>query len=174
MNYLYASSLPGPLDKAIDDVTKRASVSPYQFNPSDVTSPTFSSQQRDPTPRTFNVSFTLPKAGQTSPKPSIEIQQNPSPPVSPVDSIGIDYQLSVQRQRAALNRDRYKKVRFCVFCQSSKQPEHVYRTHVLKDPEGRVVCPYLRSYTCPLCGASGDDAHTMKYCPLRQPTIVFT
>lgn len=86
----------------------------------------------------------------------------------------ITYKLSVQRQRAAMNRDRYRKVRFCVFCQSSKQPEYIYKSHVLKDTLGRVKCPYLRNHTCPQCGASGDDAHTIKYCPATQPTLIFT
>ena len=37
-----------------------------------------------------------------------------------------------------------------------------------KDSEGRVTCPVLRAYTCPICGANGDEAHTIKYCPQNQ------
>ncbi|KAI6652645.1 nanos 4 [Oopsacas minuta] len=125
--------------------------------------------------REFNVSFTQPLSPATTQQSPVSPCEAPYTPVaSPNIFSTIDFNLSIQRQRAALNRDRYKKVRFCVFCQSSKQPEQVYRSHILKDQQGRVVCPFLRSYTCPLCCANGDDAHTIKYCPLRQPTIVFT
>ena len=179
-SYLYSPSTTGLLYKAIDDVTKQLSTNQYQLGPAEPSYPSpppISPQMIDrPQMREFNVNFTAPY----SPTPQQTISfpyemQHPISPVSPLNNpTNIDYSLSVQRQRAALNRDRYKKVRFCVFCQSSKQPEQVYRSHILKDTKGRVVCPFLRSYTCPLCGANGDDAHTIKYCPLRQPTIIFT
>merc|ERR1712059_101068 len=36
------------------------------------------------------------------------------------------------------------------------------------DASGVVQCPFLRSYTCPICGVSGDHAHTLRYCPLNK------
>lgn len=50
---------------------------------------------------------------------------------------------------------------------NNKMPEQEYRNHALKSVDGRVLCPRLRAYKCPLCGISGDNAHTMKYCPTR-------
>uniref|UniRef100_A0A8C6SNE7 Nanos-type domain-containing protein n=1 Tax=Neogobius melanostomus TaxID=47308 RepID=A0A8C6SNE7_9GOBI len=58
--------------------------------------------------------------------------------------------------------------RVCVFCRNNGAPEEVYGTHILKTAEGRVLCPILRAYTCPLCSANGDNAHTIKYCPLSR------
>uniref|UniRef100_A0A3P9LKF6 Nanos1b protein n=1 Tax=Oryzias latipes TaxID=8090 RepID=A0A3P9LKF6_ORYLA len=62
--------------------------------------------------------------------------------------------------------------KICVFCRNNGAPEEIFGSHVLKTPDGRVVCPILRAYTCPLCSANGDNAHTIKYCPLsrEQPT----
>ncbi|XP_075244196.1 uncharacterized protein LOC142338365 [Convolutriloba macropyga] len=55
--------------------------------------------------------------------------------------------------------------RLCVFCKNNGEVESVYASHILKDDDGRVLCPILRAYTCPICGDSGDTAHTIKYCP---------
>lgn len=60
----------------------------------------------------------------------------------------------------------------CVFCRNNGEPLSVYGSHVLKDTYGRVTCPILRRYTCPICGCSGDDAHTIKYCPMNANRVV--
>ncbi|XP_054009331.1 uncharacterized protein LOC128892806 [Hylaeus anthracinus] len=58
----------------------------------------------------------------------------------------------------------------CVFCRNNGEEETYYREHLLKDVDGRVRCPVLRAYTCPICGATGDEAHTIKYCPKNPGT----
>merc|ERR1712142_26839 len=53
----------------------------------------------------------------------------------------------------------------CKFCYSNGEAESQYRTHQLKNSSGLVTCPVLRSFTCPICKATGDFAHTQRYCP---------
>merc|ERR1712142_67011 len=53
----------------------------------------------------------------------------------------------------------------CKFCYSNGEPKSQYRTHKLKNSCGLVTCPVLRSFTCPICKATGDFAHTQRYCP---------
>ena len=57
------------------------------------------------------------------------------------------------------------KPAWCVFCKNNGETEAVYTSHVLKNSQDKVACPRLRAYVCPLCGVSGDDAHTIKYYP---------
>ncbi|KAK7458959.1 hypothetical protein BaRGS_00039043 [Batillaria attramentaria] len=59
-----------------------------------------------------------------------------------------------------------RKKRLCKFCKKNNEAKVVYESHNLRDKQGRVVCRKLRQLTCRLCGATGDDAHTIKYCPL--------
>ena len=55
----------------------------------------------------------------------------------------------------------------CAFCHNNNETEVVYTSHTLRDRLGRISCPVLAAYVCPLCGATGFGAHTIKYCPLN-------
>lgn len=56
----------------------------------------------------------------------------------------------------------------CQFCRNNGEPPEVYGSHKLKDKAGKCCCPILRKYRCPTCRATGDKAHTIKYCPKKR------
>ncbi|XP_029005406.1 nanos homolog 1-like [Betta splendens] len=57
---------------------------------------------------------------------------------------------------------------YCSLCKQNRESPRVYRSHRLKSNDGKVICPVLRSYTCPVCKSTGDHAHTLRYCPTAQ------
>ncbi|XP_018493925.1 uncharacterized protein LOC100907596 [Galendromus occidentalis] len=58
---------------------------------------------------------------------------------------------------------------FCRFCQTNGDPPEVYQSHSLRSDDGKVTCPVLREYNCPICNNGGGDfAHTIKYCPMAR------
>lgn len=68
-------------------------------------------------------------------------------------------------QKEFLMKNGYGMINeFCTFCKNNNEPEFIYRSHRLKK-NGSVICPILWAYKCPLCNATGENAHTIKYCP---------
>jgi len=101
------------------------------------------------TPSSFN-HFRFPSVPQTSVRmlPSQRLGLTPSP-------IGMG-------RGGRQPRPQYN---FCVFCKNNGEDEKFYMTHTLKDDSGLVRCPVLCNYVCPICGATGKIAHTIRYCP---------
>jgi hypothetical protein len=52
----------------------------------------------------------------------------------------------------------------CSFCKNNGEKEAIYTSHAMKNSKGKVTCPLLKIYKCPVCGMSGEDAHTITYC----------
>jgi len=74
------------------------------------------------------------------------------------------------RNRKNRESKKNRNANVCVFCRNNGESKKVYSSHVLKDAEGNTTCPILRAYTCPLCKASGNESHTIKYCPKNKNT----
>uniref|UniRef100_H3AZM7 Nanos C2HC-type zinc finger 3 n=1 Tax=Latimeria chalumnae TaxID=7897 RepID=H3AZM7_LATCH len=56
----------------------------------------------------------------------------------------------------------------CNFCKHNGESWQIYTSHNLKNEDGKVSCPILRQHTCPQCHATGDFAHTKRFCPMTE------
>lgn len=88
--------------------------------------------------------------------------QNSLPEAPPTD---IFTPSLVRRPPASQTRSQKVKYNFCVFCKNNGEDESYYLSHTLKDDNGRVTCPILYKYKCPICHATGPISHTIRYCP---------
>uniref|UniRef100_A0A1I7YEU6 Nanos-type domain-containing protein n=1 Tax=Steinernema glaseri TaxID=37863 RepID=A0A1I7YEU6_9BILA len=57
---------------------------------------------------------------------------------------------------------------FCTLCEARQHPKSVYTSHCLRDEQNRASCPVLRAKVCPVCQATGDNAHDVFFCPARK------
>lgn len=116
--------------------------------------------------------------GTSSPPSSTSMEFNGSPiadSVEPLKASSSKRQLPSSKAQAEViskcieKNIKYRhinKVLMCSFCKNNGESEVIYRSHSLKDSVGRITCPLLRNYVCPICGESGQNAHTITYCKL--------
>ncbi|XP_023244640.1 nanos homolog 1-like [Centruroides sculpturatus] len=63
-------------------------------------------------------------------------------------------------------KEKKKIATECGFCKNNGEVPHFYKSHTLRNGRGKINCPVLRAYTCPICNnEGGDNAHTIRYCP---------
>ncbi|OQR71336.1 hypothetical protein BIW11_03989 [Tropilaelaps mercedesae] len=114
-----------------------------------------------------NVSAMMPSPGVTYHQVPVEYTPAPIAQVAPVPQQPAPQAATVAPANYKTgHRQRVVIWNYCQFCQNNKEPEEFYRSHTLRDSSGRVLCPVLRAYNCPLCNnGGGDRAHTKSYCP---------
>ncbi|XP_053674357.1 uncharacterized protein LOC128724659 [Anopheles nili] len=69
------------------------------------------------------------------------------------------------RERVRPHRSSTKK--HCVFCLNNGADASIYLNHRCRNGRGEVTCPTLQTFICPYCAATGSNAHTPKYCPVK-------
>ncbi|CAH2098596.1 unnamed protein product [Euphydryas editha] len=109
----------------------------------------------------------------TNPSPTYDPRMTPrmtnSPNWSPtVQPFTTPLQPTLKNTAGASNSD-IEQSKMCTLCRKNGETPHIYMSHLLKEKRGNtyvVTCPILRSLVCPICGSSGDNAHTLTYCPI--------
>jgi hypothetical protein len=60
-----------------------------------------------------------------------------------------------------MSRNNIKKVPYCKVCHDAGKPENEYKSHWVKDFNGKTLCPVLLNTECRYCFKLG---HTAKFC----------
>nr|XP_053643472.1 uncharacterized protein LOC128696310 [Cherax quadricarinatus] len=93
----------------------------------------------------------------------------PDSKISTLESYPVHGSRSTVRKDEALEHqsdDSLKMGKFCGFCKRNGEMPTTYYSHSLRDSSGHLTCDALRNYTCPRCGGTGNNAHTISYCPM--------
>ncbi|CAF1288370.1 unnamed protein product [Didymodactylos carnosus] len=152
---------------------------PYPYNP--FTAPIPSSypffNEQTPSSTTANRPTSSSSESSSSYELSTILSSNHSNPFSitttttnnpsslPIRSEQFDLSSLIEYSR--YRREHYNEHVLCNFCKCNGENYEVYTSHKLRDNARNVtLCPILRSYQCPMCGESGDQAHTRKYCAM--------
>ena len=84
----------------------------------------------------------------------------------PKRSHNVDMTEYLRQDNRTSNRSK-----ICSFCRANGEEEIIYRSHSLKTPGNKVSCPILMKHTCEACGATSENTHTIKYCPVMQKRL---
>ncbi|CAF1361709.1 unnamed protein product [Adineta ricciae] len=111
----------------------------------------------------------VPSLISLSPTSSLSNVENRSSYCLPLRSSSFD--LSSLVAKARWRREQFGEYLECAFCKANGESYDIYSSHRLRDNEKMItLCPILRAHKCPRCHLSGDQAHTMKYCPIKAET----
>ncbi|GBP75334.1 Nanos homolog 1 [Eumeta japonica] len=120
----------------------------------------------------FSVTLSTPITGSSN---SIPVSQKVNPKLNLVPKVTTSPTVfkvspnSMKSSSSSNSDDFIEKDKICSFCRKNGENPRVYMTHLVKKKiNGKyvVTCPILRTYVCSVCNASGDNAHTITYCPL--------
>ncbi|CAF0739552.1 unnamed protein product [Rotaria sp. Silwood1] len=108
----------------------------------------------------------VPSIISSSPTSSLSNSDNRPLVALPLRSASFD--LSSLIAKARWRREQFGEYLECAFCKANGESYEIYSSHRLRDNEKMItLCPILRAHICPRCHLSGDQAHTMKYCPIK-------
>lgn len=106
---------------------------------------------------------TLSSMSSFSSCPSSSASSSPSPSPPPLfGNFGGDHDDLMLKKKAAAAISPPMR---CNFCRKNGEPVVSYSSHRLHNDDGTTQCPVLRSLVCKICAETGENAHTISYCP---------
>lgn len=130
--------------------------------------PTASPYGSPPQTLTQYAPMSLPKLPKPIAKPSTKSLKYHISKL-PKRSEHIDMSEFIRKSRST--RTTHHRTMMCTFCKTNGESEEIYSSHSLKNSVNKITCPILMRYTCVECGASGENTHTIRYCPVMQKKL---